>query len=451
MTINIKRGLDLPITGAPEQTIAEASPVHSAALIGLDYLGLKPTMAVAEGDRVKLGQPLFTHKKVPGVRFTSPAGGVVREVHRGARRVLQSVVIEIEGPAEEQETFNSYTREELPTLSTAQITENLLASGLWTALRTRPYSKVPHPDSSPHSIFVTAMDTHPLAADPRAIIAERADAFRDGLGVLSTLTEGKVYVCQTPGTPLPLPRDGCSEVAEFAGPHPAGMPGTHIHFLDPVGADKTVWHLGYQDVIAIGTLFTTGMIAVERVVSLAGPLVNEPRLLRTRLGASTEELCHDQLAHGDRRVISGSILGGRRAAGWASYLGRYHTQVCVLREGRDREFFGWIRPGGEKFSAANVFLSSFKRKTNRFALTTSQNGSPRAMVPIGTYEDVMPLDILPTQLLRAILVRDTDMAQALGCLELDEEDLALCSFVCPGKYDYGPVLRDNLEQIEREG
>ncbi len=450
MAIKIRKGLDLPITGTPEQVIDQATPVSSAALIGLDYLGLKPTMAVAEGDRVKLGQPLFTHKKVPGVRFTSPAGGVVRAIHRGARRVLQSVVIEIDTPVEEQESFNSYTAAELETLSATQVTENLLASGLWTAFRTRPYSKVPNPEGpSPHSIFVTAMDTHPLAGDPRVVIGERAESFSDGLSILSKLTEGKVYVCQAPGTPLPAP--GRCETAEFGGPHPAGMPGTHIHFLDPVGAEKTVWHLGYQDVMAIGKLFTTGMLSVERVVALGGPLVNEPRLLRTRLGASTDELCHDQIAHGDRRVISGSVWGGRRAAGWASYLGRYHTQICVLQEGREREFFGWIRPGGPKFSAANVFFSSFKRKTRRFAFTTSQNGSPRAMVPIGTYEDVMPLDILPTQLLRAILVRDTDMAQALGCLELDEEDLSLCSFVCPGKYDYGPVLRENLEQIEREG
>ena len=190
---------------------------------------------------------------------------------------------------------------------------------------------------------------------------------------------------------------------------------------------------------------------VERVVALGGPLVSKPRLLRTRLGANTEDLLSGELPRIESRVLSGSVWSGRRAAGWAQFLRRYHSQICVLAEGRKREFLGWIRPGADKFSVNNVFISSLFRKTRKFAFTTSQNGSPRAMVPIGNFERIMPLDILPTQLLRALVVEDTDAAQQLGCLELDEEDLALCSFVSPGKYDYGPVLRENLELIEREG
>ncbi len=452
MLIRTRRGLDLPITGAPEQAIYPGAAVESVALLGPDYVGLKPTMQIQEGDRVKCGQPLFTDKKNPGITFTSPGSGAVAAVNRGARRVLQSVVIRLDpGEDEEPESFNRFTREELAGLNATQVRDNLLASGLWTALRTRPYSKVASPASEPSALFVTAMDSNPLAADPSVVIAEYSQDFRDGLTVLSRLFDGTVYVCKAPGSAIPVPEDARFVVAEFAGPHPAGLVGTHIHFLKPVSATRSVWHLGYQDVIAVGRLFTAGRLWVERVVSLAGPLVKRPRLLRTRLGANTEDLVRDELPHEESRVVSGSVLNGRRAAGWACFLGRYHTQVSVLREARERQLFGWIAPGTDRFSASNVFLSSFKRGAKRFDFTTSQQGSPRAMVPIGIYERVVPLDVLPTQLLRALLVRDTDAAQALGCLELDEEDVALCSFVCPSKYDFGPVLRQNLEHIEREG
>jgi len=452
MLIRTKRGLDLPITGAPEQSVSAGASVGSVALLGPDYLGLKPTMQVQEGDRVKLGQPLFTDKKNPGVTFTSPGSGVVESINRGARRVLQSVVIRLAGEgSSERESFNQYDRGELASLSDHQVRENLLTSGLWTALRTRPYSKVPSPDGVPSALFVTAMDSSPLAADPSVVIGEFVQDFRDGLTILSKLFDGEIYVCKAPGSTVPVPEQDRFVTAEFAGPHPAGLVGTHIHFLKPVSATRGVWHMGYQDVIAVGRLFTTGELWVERIVSLAGPVVGRPRLLRTRLGASTEDLVRDELSGEECRVLSGSVLNGRRAAGWACFLGRYHNQVSVLREGRERELFGWISPGVDRYSAANVFLSSLRRGAKLFSFSTSQNGSPRAMVPIGTYERVMPLDVLPTQLLRALLVRDTDSAQALGCLELDEEDLALCSFVCPSKYDFGPVLRENLEHIEREG
>jgi len=452
MLIRTKRGLDLPITGAPEQSVSAGASVGSVALLGPDYLGLKPTMQVQEGDRVKLGQPLFTDKKNPGVRFTSPGSGVVEAINRGARRVLQSVVIRLAGEgSSERESFDQYDRGELASLSDHQVRENLLTSGLWTALRTRPYSKVPSPDGVPSAIFVTAMDSNPLAADPSVVIGEFVQDFRDGLTVLSKLFDGEIYVCKAPGSTVPVPEQDRFVAAEFAGPHPAGLVGTHIHFLKPASATRGVWHLGYQDVIAVGRLFTSGELWVERIVSLAGPVVARPRLLRTRLGANTEDLVRDELSREECRVLSGSVLNGRRAAGWACFVGRYHNQVSVLREGRERELFGWISPGVDRYSAANVFLSSLRRRAKLFSFSTSQNGSPRAMVPIGTYERVVPLDVLPTQLLRALLVRDTDSAQALGCLELDEEDLALCSFVCPSKYDFGPVLRENLEHIEREG
>ncbi len=448
MQIRIKRGLDLRFVGEPDQTIEAGPAVSRVAVLGTDYLGLKPAMLVQVGDNVRLGQPLFSDKRFPAVHYTAPGAGEVVDIVRGARRRLQAVIIRLEGDAEE--TFSEYPREALGGLDRDVVRDNLLRSGLWTALRTRPYSKVPDPSATADSVFVTAIDTAPLAANPAVVVAAAGADFNDGLTVLSRLTDGKVYVCTATDFSAELPPGEAFQRADFSGPHPAGLVGTHIHHLHPVNQARSVWHLNYQDVIAVGRLFTTGRLDTSRVIALGGPLVNEPRLLRTRLGASTEDLVRDQVQRVDSRVISGSPLAGHRATDWAAFLGRFHLQLSVLAEGREREFLGWIRPGGEKFSLTRSFMTALQPK-RRFAFHTSQYGSPRAMVPIGVYERVMPLDILPTPLLRALLVRDTELAQKLGCLELDEDDLALCTFVCPSKYEYGPVLRANLDIIEREG
>ncbi len=436
----------MPIVGAPTQRIEAGRPVRSVAVIGFDYPTMKPTMAVQVGDRVKLGQILFSDKKSEGVHYTAPGAGVVSAVHRGEKRVLQSVVIDLEG--DDEITFASYSSEQLEGLSSEQVRENLQQSGLWTALRTRPFSKVPAVDAVPNSIFVTAIDTHPLAADPAVIIAEQAEAFEAGLKVLGNLA--KVFLCKAPDASLPGESLAKVQVESFSGPHPAGLAGTHIHFLDPVSASKSVWTIGYQDVIAVGKLFTSGHLWVERVVALGGPVVENPRLVRTRLGANLDELTAGELQPGANRVVSGSLLGGRTAHGAFAYLGRYHQQVSCLREGKEREMLHYMRAGVEKHSILNIYISKLMGG-KKFAFSTSTNGSPRAMVPVGNYEEVMPLDVLPTQLLRALIVGDTEVAQKLGCLELDEEDLALCTYVCAGKYEYGPILRDNLTRIEKEG
>lgn len=448
--ISLKRGLDIPVTGGPEQKIHDGAPISTVAVLGRDYGAYKrlPTLLVNEGQRVRLGEPLVRGKHFPTVTTTAPGTGVVEYIERGARRFLQTIAIRLDG--EEEETFNSWKPEELTGLNGSQVRENLLASGLWLSFRTRPFSMVADPEKEPYAIFVTAMDTNPLAADPAVIIAESAQAFANGLIVLTKLTGGKVFVCKKAGADIPAGNTPGVVVQEFAGPHPAGLAGTHIHFLAPVSEQREVWHLNYQDVIAIGRLFTSGRLSTGRVIALGGPQVVHPRLIRTRLGASITELLQGELHDGESRAISGSILSGYRAAGKVAFLGRFHLQVSVLREGRDRELLGWMSPGLGKFSASRVFLSGFL-PGRRFNLTTSKNGSPRAMVPTGSYERVMPLDILPTQLLRALVIRDSVTARALGCLELDEEDLALCSFVDTGKYDFGPILRENLREIMKEG
>ena len=450
--IKIARGLDIPIDGAPAQQIEVGRRVDTVAVLGRDYVGMKPTMAVNEGDRVRLGQPLFEDKKTPGVIFTSPGTGVVKQINRGEKRVFQSIVIALDDSDTDQVIFASYEPSELGSLDRTKIVENLVSAGLWTALRTRPFSKVPAPSAIPHSIFVNAMDTDPLAADPELIAREHADDFINGINLLARLTPGKLFLCRGPGSFDGIEKQQIAanvSVETFAGPHPAGLTGTHIHFLDPVSLRKQVWSINYQDVIAVGKLFTTGNLSVERVVVLAGPQVTKPRLIRTRLGADLQALTSGELKSGENRVISGSVLSGCAAVGVESYLGRYHLQVSVLREGREREFLGYLSPGTERHSVLGIYISSFL-KGRKLPFTTTTNGSPRAMVPVGSYERVMPLDILPTQLLRALIVGDIEVVQSLGGLELEEEDLALCTYVCPGKYEYGPILRDNLTRIEKE-
>ncbi|MFP4172932.1 MAG: Na(+)-translocating NADH-quinone reductase subunit A [Candidatus Hydrogenedentota bacterium] len=454
----LRKGLDLPITGEPAERIEPGRPVTRVALMAADYVGMRPTMFVEPGSEVKRGQPLFEDKKNPGVIYTALGAGTLTAVNRGARRALQSVVIELSGneragaPADDEfHPFESYSGAPLEQLSEKEIRSLLIESGLWTCLRTRPFGKVPPPDGEPHSIFVTAMDTNPLAPPPETVLEGKGQDFETGLQVLRKLTTGPVYLCKSPKATIPGASMEGITVEEFTGPHPAGLPGTHIHFVDPVPFQKIVWYINYQEVVTVGRLFQTGRVDVERVISLAGPQVISPRLLTTRAGAHLDPLVEGELQEGENRVISGSVLSGRTAMGDVfGYLGQRHNQVSVLREGRERKFLGWLGLGRDIFSVTNAFASALFPNA-RFDFTTNTHGDPRAMVPIGTYEWVTPLDIIPTYLLRALTIGDLEEAEKLGCLELEEEDLALCSFACPGKYDFGHHLRNVLTEIEREG
>lgn len=449
--IRIKRGLNLPISGAPEQVITGSHQPREVALLGRDYVGMKPTMNVAVGDKVKLGQPLFNDKKIPQIAYTSPGCGEVKEINRGYQRRLLSVVIELDG--EDQVELNQYTEAQLSSLDRETLVSDLLASGLWTAIRKRPFSKVPDPKAVPRAVFVNAMDTNPLAADPMVAIADHVKEFVVGINLLARLPEERLFLCMGDNDPLSLAAEDFADnvsIEQFKGPHPAGLSGTHIHYLQPAGVGNEIWYLGYQDVIAIGQQFTTGKLETSRVIAFAGPQVQEPRLLRTRLGANLDELVLGELRPQESRVISGSVLGGSKAEGHEAFLGRYDNQVTVIREGRERPLLGYLSPGANRHSVMGIYVSSLFRD-RQLDMTTSTQGSERAMVPIGAYEKIMPLDILPTQLLRALIVGDIETAINLGALELDEEDLALCTYVCPGKYEYGPILRDNLNRIEKEG
>jgi Na+-transporting NADH:ubiquinone oxidoreductase subunit A len=359
---------------------------------------------------------------------------VITAINRGARRVLDSVVVRLQDSGLDDVCFEPLSSQECDDISRTDLVERLQQTGLWTAFRTRPFSRVPKANGRPNAIFVTAIDTRPLSADPSVVVGTDPGSLLAGLKLLNLVTTGTVYLCTGAEWDIEIPDIERLEQVTFSGPHPAGLPGTHIHHLYPVNTDRVAWHINYQDVMAIGQLFTAGAFPSSRVIALGGGCLGKPRLVKTIMGASTVELLEGGFCDRDGcRVVSGSVLDGRTASNSLAYLGRYHNQVSAIPEGGERQVFGWLR-------------RSPKRRWS-----TSQNGRFAGMIPMPVFENVMPLDILPASLFRALLVKDSDQAQALGCLELDEEDLALSAYVCPAKTDYGHALRVNLEQIEREG
>ena len=405
-------------------------------------------MLVHVGDRVQCGQPLFTDKKHEGVVCTAPASGEVVAIHRGAKRKFESLVIELKG--EEYVSFTPLGDRKVAELPQEEIRQTLVESGLWCSFRTRPYGKIPGVKSEPAALFITAMDTMPLAADPQVIVQEYLQEFSLGMDVLRKMMNVPVHLCMAADSNITLKVPEGVDCYEFAGPHPAGLASTHIHYIDPVHEQKVAWHIGYHDVVAIGALFLTGTLMTERIIALAGSAMQQPTLIKTRLGADLGELCHQEVKEEPTRLLSGSVLDGRQVNDITGYLGRYHQQVCALEESDGSCFMSWLLPGSDRFSTKRLFTSVFA-KGKTFSLNTALWGGRRAIFPTGAYEDVMPLDIIATPLLKSLAVGDTEKSQDLGALELIEEDLALCSFVCPGKNDFGPMLRQVLTTIELEG
>ena len=449
--IKIKKGLDIPISGSPEDKITDFKKPRSVAVIGSDYHGLQPAMLVEEGNRVKIGQPLFEDKKNTGVLFTSPGGGVVESINRGERRVLQSVVIGLDQD-EEEVSFESIKTQDFSNHTATSVRESLIDSGLWTSFRTRPYSKIPSVDSDPAAIFVNCMDTNPLSMNPETIISSNFEYFEMGISAIKLLINCPIHLCIEEKSTLNFQQQDRVNKHFFAGPHPAGLVGTHMHFISPASLDNINWHLNYSDVILIGSFFQKGKIPTTTYTCLSGTKMNSPRIISTRIGSCIDEICAGELKQSDNRVVSGSLINGREAIGPYSYLGKYHNQICAIEEpsSTDRELFDWALLGRKRFSKLGIFVTSLYRN-KKFDIKARMYGSDRSILPIGVYEEVFPLKMLVTLLLRQLAIGDTEELQPLGVLELDEEDLALCSFVCPSKYDFGHLLRERLTTIEVEG
>ena len=436
--IKISKGLDLPISGSPTNTISDEPKVSSVALLSNDFIGMKPTMLVKEGETVKAGQKIFEDKKNNGVYFTSPAGGIVKDINRGDKRRFLSIEIDIK----DTEEFINFDMDD----SVDQIKDCLIDSGLWNAFRTRPFNRTPGINEIPDAVFINCCDSNPLSIDPYEIILLNKTEFDEGLNVLTDFFRCNINLCyQNDNFDTSIEK---INYYQFKGPHPSGLSSTHISQIYPVNLNRKVWTINYQDIISIGYLKQNKEIRTSKYISLAGPSVYEPSLIKVRVGGNIEEITAGKIEP-NSRIISGSVLHGHQSEGVMNYLGYYDSQISVIADEVNNIFMNWLMPGSSLHSKLNVFLSSFI-KPETFTFNTSIGGGNRAIVPISSYEEVIPMDILVTQLLKALVVSDIDMAIDLGMLELVPEDLALCSYVCPSKYDYSSILMDNLNKLYLE-
>jgi len=426
--IRLRKGLDLPIRGAPDQKTRTSASSSTVAVLAQDYPGMRLSAKVRVGDAVRAGQAVLSDSSKPGICIPSPAAGSVTAIRRDGTRLL-GVEIEVRGEAYVE--FPRVGLGELQKWGRGAVTERLLEAGDRAALRERPFGRLAKPVTAPAAIFVRAMDSNPLAVDASPLLHERPEDLQFGLSALMRLTDGPVFVCSLPGAVDPASKVEGVEYVEFEGPHPAGLVGTHIHHLLPASQARAVWYTSYQDVLAIGQLLRLGRPDPLRVVSIAGPGIADPRIVRTTMGASTEALVSSSAIHAPCRVISGSVLSGRVVARPTAFLGRYHEQITVLPE----------RPPA---SAADASRSRpWRRRRDQW--TAELHGTPRPFFPLDVFERVVPLSVPIGPLLRALAAGDASSAIALGALELEEEDLALCSYHCPAKIDYGPLLRDVLD------
>ena len=432
----IKKGLDLPISGSPSKKITDTPIISTVAILSNDFVGMKPTLIKREGDTVKAGEIILEDKKNPGVFYTSPAGGVIASVNRGDKRRFLSIEIDI-GKNEEFVEFE---------VDKTNLKELIIKSGLWPAFRTRPFNRTPSIESQPNAVFINACDSSPLSIDPYEIITHDEDNFEKGLETIKKIFDcdiNLVYQNDNFNTCL----DGIN-YHQFIGPHPAGLSGTHISQIYPVSMDRIAWTINFQDLISIGYLINNKKIRTNKLIALAGPSVYEPSLLITRMGANLDELTAGKIS--DKcRIVSGSVINGHESEGVMKYLGFYDSLVSVIPDEGNDVFLNWLMPGSNLHSKLNVFTSSMV-KPSKYKFNTSINGGDRAIVPVPSYEEVIPQNILVTQLLKALVVSDIEMAVDLGMLELVDEDLALCSYVCPSKYDYSSILMDNLNTLYLE-
>lgn len=444
--IKIKRGLDIPMEGKAEKILVQAEPSGMYAVKPIDFPGLTPKLAVKVDHEVKAGSPLFYDKYHPEVLFTSPVSGKVAAITRGERRRILEVVVN----ADPDISYETFRKGDPESMEREEVIENLQRSGLWPFIRQRPYHVVAKSTDLPKAIFISGFDTAPLAPDYDFVLKEERDAFRAGIKVLSKLTNGDIHIGVNGKFPVSEVFQDLDRVRlhHFTGPHPAGNVGIQIHHIDPVNKGEVVWTVNPQDVVIIGRLFEKGIFDASRIVALAGSEVKTPRYYKTMLGASIAPMVKDNVKEGNVRYISGNVLTGKKILN-DGYIGYYDSLVTVIPEGDYFEFLGWALPGLKKYSMSRTFLA-WLTPNREFKLDTNIHGGGRAFVMTGQYEKVLPMDIYPVHLLKAILVDDIDKMENLGIYEIAEEDLALCEFVCTSKTEVQSIIRKGIELMIKE-
>jgi Na+-transporting NADH:ubiquinone oxidoreductase subunit A len=451
---NLKKGYDIKLAGKTEKVVVEAENPKLFASQPTDFIGLKPKLEVEEGSFVKIGSPLYFDKVRPEIKFTSPASGKVVQINRGERRAITEVVIESDDQ-DEAIDYGKHLSDELSKLDVNDLKKQLLESGLWPVIRQRPFSKIADPEAKPRDIFICAMDTAPLAADPEFLLENEDENFLAGVNVLSNFTEGKLY----------LSADGSKqnhvsaiekvknvELHSFTGKHPAGNVSVHIHHIAPINIGDIVWYVYAPDVALIGQLFLSGHYPVDRIVAVAGSSAKPEirKYYKTRVGTKVQSLANEGNMVDDHvRYISGNVMAGRKLTE-NGYLGFYDRTLTVIPDSRKRDFFGWLTPGLKEESFSRLFLSKlFPPK--EYVRDTRIHGGKRAFIQTGEYEKVLPMDILPMYLVKSIMAEEIEDMLALGLLEVDEEDFALCSYICPSKIHFGTYIRKGLDLLEKEG
>ena len=446
MLIKIKKGLNIRLKGKPELQLETLDNSGLYAIKPTDFPGLTPKLAVKVDDEVKAGSPLFFSKSLPELKFTSPVSGKVVAINRGERRRILEVVVESDGKMGSLE----FKKADPKSLSPEAIKETLLKSGLWPFIKQRPFNIIANPEDKPRAMFLSAFDSAPLAPDNEFILKDKQSALQTGINALSMLTDGKIYVGLRKGTALESAFATINgiEMNDFEGPHPSGTVGVQIHHVAPINKGEIVWVIQPQDVLAIGRLFEKGILDAERIISLAGSEVKEPKYYKTILGASVRNMVEGNVTDGDLRFISGNVLTGEQISR-EGFVGYYDNQVTVIPEGDHHEMFGWIMPRLRKFSTSMSYFSWIMPK-REFVSDTNLNGGQRAFVMTGQYEEVLPMDIYPVELLKAIIVGDIDKMENLGIYEIAEEDMALCEFVCTSKTEVQSLLRGGFDMMIKE-
>ncbi len=444
--IRIKKGLDINLGGKADKIYMKAERSSSYALKPDDFIGIMPKLAARPGDKVKVGTPLFIDKRNPRVTFTSPVAGTVSAVNRGERRKILEVVVEPAGKDE----FEEFKTGDPGKMSREAIIDVLLASGMWTLIRQRPFSVIANPEKLPRDIFISGFDTAPLAPDLDFIARDFKEEFQKGVDVLRKLTDGRVHLSVSADYPTTRTFAEVKgvDLHYFTGPHPSGNVGIQIHHIQPINKGELVWYITPQDVKTIGKLFMDGKVDNTIILALTGSEVVKPVYYKAIRGAAITPFVENNVKEGHLRYISGNVLTGSKISA-NGYLGYYDNQLTVIPEGDHFEFMGWAAPGFNKFSVSRSFFS-WMMPNRTWRMDTNLHGGRRAYVMTGEYDKVFPMDIFPVQLIKAILVEDIELMEKLGIYEVAEEDFALCEFVCTSKTEVQKIIRHGLDVMKRE-
>lgn len=445
--IKLKKGLDIKLKGEAENVVKNIEKCSLYAIKPTDFRSLTPKLVAKVGDQVKAGDVLFINKYRPDIKFTAPVSGTIEAVTRGERRKLLEVVIK----TDDQIQYRDFGATDVNKLSRKEIIEKLLDSGTWPMIKQRPYDIIANPEDMPKAIFVSGFDTAPLAPDFDVTLTDEVLALQAGIDCLKVLCGKNVNLNLREGTPSTsvFTKLKNVEVNYFSGPHPAGNVGVQIHHLNPINKGETVWIVNAMDLVIIGRIFTSGKFDARKMIALVGSEVEKPAYYKTIVGAQIGSIVKGKLKNQvHQRIISGNVLSGDKVSE-ESYLGFYSNLITVIPEGDDYEFLGWATPGFNKFSISKSF-PSFLFPNKKYSLNANYHGEERAYVVTGQYEKVLPMDILPVYLIKAILAEDLDKMEQLGMYEIAPEDLALCEFVCTSKTPVQQIVEQGIELMMKE-